>query len=55
MQIPPDTVVVTNVIVCTKTRRGTGKEGDPIRVITEVLSTDGKKIAEHDPINDTKK
>lgn len=54
LNIPPDTCVVTNVIICTKTRRGSGTEGDPIRIIVEVLTTDGKLIAEHDPIKDKK-
>lgn len=54
LQVPPDTCVLTNVIICTKTRRGTGTSDDPVRVITEILSTDGKKIAEYDPIKDKK-
>lgn len=49
-----DTVVVMECIICTKKRRGDGKE-DPIRVITEVFTKDGKLIAEFDPIRDSKK
>lgn len=43
-----DKVVVMDLIVCTKTRRGNG-EDDPYRVILEVFTKDGKKIAENDP------
>lgn len=43
-----DEVIVKELIVCTKTRRGNGKD-DPIRVILEVFTKDGKKIAENDP------
>lgn len=43
-----DQVLVKELIVCTKKRRGNGKD-DPIRVILEIFTKDGKKIAEHDP------
>lgn len=45
-----DLVIIQEVIICTKKRRGDGIN-DPIRVITEVFTKDGKLIAEHDPIN----
>lgn len=45
-----DIVRLTEVIICTKKRRGEGIPEDPIRVITEVFSTDGELIAEYDPI-----
>lgn len=47
--IQADQVFVTEVIICTIKRRGTGVHGDPIRVIREVFTKDGKKIAEYDP------
>lgn len=47
-----DLVIIQEVIICTKKRRGDGIN-DPIRVITEVFTKDGKLIAEHDPINQT--
>lgn len=43
-----DTVKVEEVIICTKKRRGNGKD-DPIRVILEVFTKAGKRIAENDP------
>lgn len=48
MNIERDTVCVMEVIVCTKKRRGNGKD-DPIRIITEVFTKEGELIAEHDP------
>lgn len=42
-------VCVMEVIVCNMTRRGKGVEGDPIRIITEIYTKDGRLIAEHDP------
>lgn len=46
---PMDTIITETVIICTKERRGNGIHSDPIRVITEIYSMDGKKIAEVDP------
>jgi len=37
------------VIVSYLTKRGTGVEHSPIRIITEIFEKDGTKIAEHDP------
>lgn len=51
-EINADEVAVCQVIVCTKERRGKGTFPSPIRVITEVFNLDGKKIAEHDPVNE---
>lgn len=44
-----DTVKVQQVIICTMNRRGEGTKDDPIRVLTEVYSLAGEKIAENDP------
>lgn len=38
-----------DVIITTILRRGEGVESDPIRIITQVFSMDGKLIAEYDP------
>jgi len=43
-----DQVRIEEVIICTKRRRGNGTT-DPIRVILEVFTKSGEKIAEHDP------
>jgi hypothetical protein len=43
-----DTAVLKDVIITRITRRGDGKD-NPIRVITEVWTTEGQKIAEYDP------
>ena len=47
-----DIIRVEKVILSTLRRRGAGKEGDPIRIITEVYTLDGELIAEYDPINE---
>jgi len=47
-----DEVFVTEVIICTKQRRGNGID-DPIRVITEIFTMEGELIAEYDPIRTT--
>lgn len=53
IKISMDEVKVMKVIVMTKTRRGGDKNTkDPIRVITEIFTLDGEKIAEYDPVND---
>jgi hypothetical protein len=46
-----DTVSVQRpeFILTTLTRRGAGKEGDPIRIIPELWSLDGKRLGEYDP------
>lgn len=44
-----DQVKLIEAIYCTKTRRGKGVEGDPIRVVTEVFTKEGELIAENDP------
>lgn len=54
-RFPMDSVFTLKVIICTKTRRGQGVDGDPIRVITEVYTTDGDLIAEYDPQRDLHK
>jgi len=47
-----DTARVIEVIETTLTRRGKGVEGDPIRIITQYWSQDGKLLAEKDPWRD---
>lgn len=43
-------VSVQQVIVCKKERRGDGNsKQNPIRILTEVFTLQGEKIAEHDP------
>lgn len=42
-----DTVKVEQLIICTKERRGDGKN-IPVRIITEVFDFDGNLIAEKD-------
>jgi len=45
-----DKVSLQKVIITTTKRRGDGKSNDnPVRVITEVFTKDGRKIAEYDP------
>lgn len=44
-----DKVFTQEVIITTMLRRGKGVEGDPVRIVTEVFTKDGKKIAEYDP------
>ena len=45
-----DPVQLKQVVITTLTRRGKGKDGDPIRIITEVWDAEtGDKIAEDDP------
>jgi hypothetical protein len=46
-----DKIWVQKVIIATVQRRGQGKvPHDPIRIITQVFSLDGKLIAEFDPL-----
>ena len=48
-----DTVRIIRVIETTLTRRGSGKsEADPMRVVTQYWSLEGKLLAEHDPVTD---
>lgn len=42
-------VWVGEVVVTKLLRRGDGTENNPIRIITEVWTRDGQKIAEDDP------
>jgi len=50
-----DNVFIQEVIICTKKRRGNGSSSDnPIRIITEVFTKDGKLIAEYDPHKEVK-
>lgn len=46
-----DKAVLMEVIVSAIARRGDGTEQAPIRVVTQVFTTDGKLIAEYDPEN----
>lgn len=48
--IEPDKIFAAELIISTKTRRGSGLNSlEPIRVITEIYTLDGEKIAEYDP------
>jgi hypothetical protein len=48
-----DKVKVKQVILCTKGRRGSGKNAvSPVRIITEVFDFDGNLIADNDPCGD---
>lgn len=50
-KIPPfDRICVTEVIISRITRKGKGIPYDPIRVITEIYTLDGKLICSYDPI-----
>lgn len=52
-EIHPFQVFTEEVIISTKSNRGTGKnELSPVRVITEVFTKSGEKIAEYDPCKD---
>ena len=42
------------VIICRNTKKGKGKNGDPIRIITEVFQKDGTLIALFDPVPENK-
>ena len=53
--IPVDTVRVCQVIHAYNARRGHGVEDDPIRVIHQFFTLDGKKIVEIDAIADQQK
>ena len=45
-----DKAILMECIVTAIERRGKGVEGDPIRVITQVFTKDGKLIAEWDVV-----
>lgn len=45
-----DVVKVDQLIICTKERRGNGKD-IPVRIITEVFNFSGDLIAENDPFS----
>lgn len=48
--LPMDKVWCEEVIISTLTRRGEGTaDDDPIRIIIQVFTKDGKLIAEYDP------
>ena len=47
-----ESALLMEVIVTRLTLRGKGEDGDPFRRITEVWTTNGRKIAEHDPFNE---
>jgi hypothetical protein len=47
--IETDKVFVSEVIITTTKRRGKGIHSNPIRIITEVFTKEGVKIAELDP------
>lgn len=44
-----DTVKLVHLIETTLTRRGKGVESDPVRVITQYWTVEGKLVAEVDP------
>lgn len=46
---PMDIAEVISVIRTTIRRRGKGIDGDPVRIITEYWTTDGKFLCEVDP------
>jgi hypothetical protein len=48
---PMDTARVVQVIETTLRRRGNGKD-DPLRVVTQYWTLDGKLIAERDPVRE---
>lgn len=47
--MPMDSVWCEEVIISTTQRKGEGKYGDPIRIITQVFRKNGQLIAEYDP------
>lgn len=42
-------VVRVRSVIEVEAARGQGEEGDPIRIVTQYWSDDGKLLAEHDP------
>ena len=36
------------VIICSVLRRGEGKQGDPVRIITQIYRKNGELVAEND-------
>ena len=45
-------VYMEDLIVCTKTRRGNGKDSlSPIRIVKEVIERNGDFVAEHDNLS----
>lgn len=46
---------VISVLETTLLRRGKGKDGDPVRIITQYWTPDGKLLAEVDPCKETMK
>lgn len=53
LDLSGDKTFSAHVIITTTKRRGNGKD-DPIRIITEVFTFNGLKIAEYDPKNEFK-
>lgn len=53
--IGQEEVTCREVIISNLTRRGTGVDDDPLRVITQVFEKDGTFIAEYDPLEKLKK
>lgn len=49
-----DSVRVIQVVETTLTRRGKGIESDPIRIVRQYWSLDGRLLAEVDPQRDEK-
>ena len=49
---PMDTVKCEEVIICYNKRLGKGTEKDPIRIVLQVFTKDGKIIAERDSVNE---
>ena len=47
-----DDVKLIEVIHATNQRRGKGTEDDPVRIIEQFWSTEGKLLAENDPCPD---
>ena len=47
-----NTARIVEVIETTLTRRGNGEEDDPIRIITQYWSRDGKLLAEFDSLQE---
>lgn len=53
LDLSGDKVYTAHVIITTTKRRGNGRD-DPFRIITEVFTLNGLKIAEYDPENEFK-
>lgn len=51
-QYPMDTVKCEEVIICYNKRLGKGTEDDPVRIVLQVFTKDGKIIAERNAVNE---